>query len=258
MGTIKIATWNVNSLRVRLPQVLEWLAAHQPDILAVQETKVPDTHFPVGEIVAAGYRAAFSGQKGYNGVAILSRTPATDVVRHIPGVEDEQRRVLAASIDGLRVVNLYVPNGAFVGSDKYEYKLDWLDKLTGFLRQQLELYPKLIVVGDFNIAPEPRDVYDPDIWEGQVLFSEPERAAFRRLLALGLCDTFRLYEPSGGHYTWWDYRIRAFSRNQGLRIDHILTSPMLSQACVTCHIDRTPRSWDKPSDHAPVICEFGL
>jgi exodeoxyribonuclease-3 len=258
MPTSKVATWNVNSLRVRLPQMLEWIKVQQPDVLAVQETKVPDTDFPAWEIEAAGYHAAFSGQKGYNGVAILSRTPATEVARDIPDFQDEQRRILAATVGELRLVNLYVPNGAFVGSDKYDYKLQWLDRLLGFLQQQLEDYSRLVVVGDFNIAPEPRDVYDPKGWEGQVLFSEPERAAFQRMLALGLCDTFRLFEQAGGYYTWWDYRIRAFNRNHGLRIDHILASPALCQACVGCRIDKTPRGWEKPSDHAPVICEFNL
>ena len=255
---MRIATWNVNSLRVRLPQVLAWLNIHSPDVLAIQETKLADADFPLETIQEAGYQAAFSGQKTYNGVAILSRTPVADVVKGIPGMEDEQRRVLGGSFGEVRVLDLYVPNGAFVGSTKYEYKLAWLTKLTEHLKEELRRHPKLVVLGDFNIAPEEPDVYNPKAWEGQVLFSEPERAAFRRLLDLGLHDTFRRFEQGSGYYTWWDYRTRAFGRNHGLRIDHILTSPELYDTCTACVIDKAPRGWEQPSDHAPVLAEIAL
>ncbi len=252
----KIATWNVNSLRVRLPQVLDWLGTNQPDILALQETKLLDENFPQGEIEAAGYQVAYAGQKAYNGVALLSRSAATDIIRDIDGLDDDQRRVLFATCDRLRVLNVYVPNGENVESDKYQYKLTWLKKLTGYIRQQLVAHDRLVVLGDFNIAPEPRDVYDPELLEGQVLFSVPERTAFRTLLDTGLSDTFRLFNQEDKQYTWWDYRMMAFRRNRGLRIDHILASETLSKACVSCTIDKEPRRWERPSDHAPVIAEF--
>jgi exodeoxyribonuclease-3 len=255
---MKIATWNVNSLGVRLPQVLDWLAAEQPDILALQETKLVDEKFPLAAIESAGYRALYAGQKTYNGVALLSRAPGGEVVTAMPGLDDPQRRVLAASIDGVRVINLYVPNGESVSSDKYRYKLDWLAKLTGWLRAELAAHPRLIVLGDFNIAPEPRDVYDPKAWEGSVLFSEPERAAFGQLLGLGLCDSFRLFEQADKSFSWWDYRMQGFRRNLGLRIDHILASPALCQVCRACRIDKGPRAAERPSDHAPVVAEFAF
>lgn len=255
---MKIATWNVNSLGVRLPQVLDWLAAEQPDVLALQETKLVDEKFPLAEIEAAGYRALYAGQKTYNGVALLSRTPGGEVVTAIPGLDDPQRRVLAASVDGLRVINLYVPNGESISSDKYRYKLDWLARLTDWLRTELASHTRLVVLGDFNIAPEPRDVHDPKLWEGSVLYSEPERAAFRRLVETGLCDTFRLFEQADQSFSWWDYRMQAFRRNRGLRIDHILTSAPLCRACIACHIDKAPRMHERPSDHAPVIAEFSI
>jgi exodeoxyribonuclease-3 len=254
---MKIASWNVNSLNVRLPQVLAWLAAEAPDLLALQETKLVDEKFPRAEIEAAGYRAVYAGQKTYNGVAILSRAPATEVVSDIPKLDDGQRRVLAATYGDLRVINLYVPNGESVNSDKYRYKLDWLAALAQWLRAELASHPRLVVLGDLNIAPEPRDVYDPKAWEGSVLFSEPERAAFRRLLELGLCDTFRRFEQPDGSYSWWDYRMQGFRRNLGLRIDHILASAALCQACTASRIDKAPRAAERPSDHAPVVAEFG-
>jgi exodeoxyribonuclease-3 len=253
---MKFATWNVNSLNVRLPQVLAWLAAEQPDVLVLQETKLVDEKFPRAEIEAAGYRAIYAGQKTYNGVAILSRTPAQNSVSDIPGLDDTQRRVLAATIDGVRVLNLYVPNGESVESDKYRYKLDWLAKLNDWVRTELSRHPRLVVLGDFNIAPEPRDVHDPKQWEGRVLFSEPERAAFRQLLAAGLCDTFRLFDQPEKLFSWWDYRMQGFRRNHGLRIDHILASDALCKACSGCRIDREPRASERPSDHAPVLAEF--
>jgi exodeoxyribonuclease-3 len=253
---VKIATWNVNSLSVRLPQVLAWLTQEQPDILALQETKTVDEKFPRADIEAVGYRAIYSGQKTYNGVAILSRVAATDVVAGVPGLDDPQRRVLAASVGDTHVLNLYVPNGQSVDSDKYAYKLDWLEKTTAYVTQLLTRYPRLVVLGDFNIAPEERDVHDPQAWAGQVLFSDAERAALRRLLDTGLCDTFRLFDQPAGAYSWWDYRMAAFRRNLGLRIDHILASNELCQRCSACRIDKAPRAQERPSDHAPVVAEF--
>lgn len=253
---MKIATWNVNSLRVRLPQVLQWLQHERPDLLALQETKLTDDQFPETDCVAAGYHVVFSGQKTYNGVAILSRAPVTDVVTDIPGLDDPQRRVLAATCGETRLINLYVPNGESVESDKYRYKLDWLDKLTAWLKTELRQHAKLAVVGDFNIAPADPDVHDPEAWRGSVLFSDPEHAAFQRLLDLGLCDSFRRFDQPEKSFTWWDYRMNAFRRNLGLRIDHILASDALCDACTGCTIDKAPRGWERPSDHAPVIAEF--
>lgn len=255
---MKIATWNVNSLRVRLTHVLDWINAVRPDILALQETKLTDDTFPLLDIEGAGYSVIFSGQKSYNGVALLSRIPAHDVVRDIPDLDDIQRRVLSATYNDIRVLNVYVPNGASVGSEKYSYKLSWLDKLCAYIEQQLAIYPRLVVLGDFNIAPEDRDVHDPAAWEGQVMVSEAERTVFTRLLGLGLCDTFRLFEQESDLFSWWDYRAAAFRRNLGLRIDHILVSPALRQHCVTCSIDKGPRKLERPSDHAPVIAEFDI
>ncbi|HLA75721.1 MAG TPA: exodeoxyribonuclease III [Gammaproteobacteria bacterium] len=277
---MKIATWNVNSLRVRLPHLVEWVATACPDILALQETKLTDDFFPVQELAALGYQAVYAGQKSYNGVALLSRFEARDVVRDIPDLDDPQRRVLSATyavpqgiltdagtvpitdsvgvVQDVRVLNIYVPNGSSVGSEKYSYKLSWLDKLCAYIEAQLRLYPRLVVLGDFNIAPEDRDVHDPKIWEGQVMVSEAERHFFNRLLSLGLWDTFRLFEQQPELFSWWDYRAAAFRRNLGLRIDHILVSPALRQHCVTCSIDKTPRKLERPSDHAPVIAEFNI
>jgi exodeoxyribonuclease-3 len=251
-----IATWNVNSLRVRLPQVLDWLRAEQPDVLAMQETKCEDEKFPSAELAALGYRALFNGQKTYNGVATLVRETPADVCLALPGSDDAQRRVLAATVAGVRVVNVYVPNGERVGSPKYAYKLDWLERLRSFLSDELVRHPNLILLGDFNIAPEPRDVHDPALWDGQVLFSQPERDAFQRLLALGLHDGFRLFEQAEREFSWWDYRMGAFRRNHGLRIDHIVLSDALRRSCRTCRIDRAPRQWERPSDHAPVLADL--
>ncbi len=255
---MKIATWNVNSLNVRLPQVLDWLRDRQPDILAVQETKLPDPDFPILDIANVGYQAVFAGQKTYNGVAILSRLPASEIVTDLPGLDDPQRRVLGATVGKVRVLNLYVPNGQTVGSDKYAYKLAWLDKLAAWLETELSRHTRLVALGDFNIAPEDRDVHDPAAWAGHVLCSEPERAAFRRLLDLGLQDTFRLFEQAEPSFSWWDYRAAAFRRNLGLRIDHILASPALATTCTACQVDQAPRRLERPSDHAPVIAEFNL
>ncbi|WP_303902324.1 exodeoxyribonuclease III [Thiohalomonas denitrificans] len=257
---MKIATWNVNSLRVRLPHVLDWLERHQPDFLALQEIKMMDDECPVDALRTAGYHTLVSGQKTYNGVAILSREAAegdvNDVIRDLPGFDDPARRVLAANYGALRVINLYVPNGQRVDSDKYTYKLDWLEHATAWLKEELQRRENVLVVGDFNIAPEPRDVYDPELWKGRVLFSEPERAAFRGLLELGLADTFRLFQQEEGSFSWWDYRMGAFRRNRGLRIDHILASPALTERCTASGIDTKPRRLERPSDHAPVVAEF--
>lgn len=258
MTTFKIATWNVNSLRVRLPHVLTWLKDVKPDVLALQETKMPDEDFPFEALEEAGYHAVSSGQKTYNGMAILSRVKAGDIVTDLPGLADPQRRVLGAAFGDIRVLDLYVPNGESVTSDKYNYKLNWLTQLDIFLRDELKKYPKMIVLGDFNIAPEEIDVHNPALWDGQVLFSGPERKAFYSILDTGLNDCYRCLNPAEKNYTWWDYRMNAYKRNMGLRIDHILASQTLQSACIKCFIDKAPRSWERPSDHAPVIAEFNI
>ncbi len=252
---MKLTTWNVNSLKVRLPQVLAWLAAQQPDALCLQETKLEDDKFPRAEIEAAGYHAAFSGQKTYNGVAILTRQPLA-AAAGIPGFDDPQKRVIAVTLDGVRIVCVYVPNGESVESDKYRYKLDWLTALTGWLRMELVQHPKLALLGDFNIAPGDADVHDPQAWAGKVLCSNAERSAFTQLTALGLQDSFRLFDQPENSFTWWDYRMNAFRRKMGLRIDHILASAALAGSCRSCVIDVEPRRNERPSDHAPVIAEF--
>lgn len=254
--SLKVATWNVNSLKVRLPQVLEWLEVVKPDVLALQETKVLDVDFPLAAITQAGYQAVYSGQRTYNGVAILSRAASTDIITDIHGLEDPQRRVLAAIIGDVRVINLYVPNGESIISPKYIYKLDWLEKLRYWLAEELKAHSKVIVLGDFNIAPEDQDVYDPKAWTGQVLFSDKERAALKELFELGLVDCFRLKSQPEQSFSWWDYRMNSFKRNRGLRIDHILASPQLSSQCLNSYIDKGPRGSERPSDHAPVVAEF--
>ena len=231
---MRLATWNVNSLKVRLPQVIGWLQAHQPDMLCLQETKLEDANFPERDIRAAGYHACYSGQKAYNGVAILSKAPVSDALTAVPGFSDPQKRVLAANVNGIRIVCLYVPNGQSVDSDKYRYKLDWLAAVTAWLKSELAANPRLAVAGDFNIAPDARDVHDPKAWEGQVLVSIPERQAFQDLLAIGLKDSFRLFEQPAQAFTWWDYRMNAFKRRMGLRIDHVLVSDGLAPACRSC------------------------
>ncbi|MFQ6023130.1 MAG: exodeoxyribonuclease III [Acidiferrobacterales bacterium] len=255
---MKIATWNVNSLRVRLNHVLNWISTHQPDILCLQETKITDADFPLDEIRQAGYVAVYAGQKTYNGVAILSRMPAEEVEGNIHGLSAEQKRMISATYGELRVLNVYVPNGQTVGSEKYAYKLDWLDRLTAYIAEQLKRYPQLALLGDFNIAPAERDVHDPVMWEGSVLFSDKERAAFRMLLGTGLIDVFRKFEQPPNSFTWWDYRVGAFRRDLGLRIDHILCSAPLSDKCTGCTIDKEPRRRERPSDHAPVLAEFAI
>ena len=253
---MKLATWNVNSLRVRLPHLIDWLAAHRPDAMCIQETKCDDATFPAEELAAAGYCALHNGQKSYNGVAILTRSPSSEVCRAIPRYADPASRVLAADYEGARIVCVYVPNGQSVGSDKYEYKLAWLEALRLWLEEELARTPRLAVLGDFNIAPEPRDVHDPALWEGKIHFSERERAALKRLFELGFADAFRLFEQPERSYTWWDYRMLSFRRKMGLRIDHILLAPDLARGCRSCAIDVEPRKLERPSDHAPVICEL--
>ncbi len=255
---MKIATWNVNSLRVRLPQVLEWLAVNPVDVLGIQETKLIDENFPRAEIEAAGYQVAFSGQKTYNGVALLSRTPLSDVQVGIPNFKDEQKRVIAATCNDVRIINLYVPNGQAVGSDKYQYKLIWLEALRVWLGDEFRRSERIVVVGDFNIAPADEDVHDPLVWKDQVLCSVPEREAFNAVTTLGYRDCFRLFPQEPQCYSWWDYRAAGFRRNLGLRIDHILANATFAQACTGCVIDKAPRKQERPSDHAPVIAEFTL
>ena len=250
---MKLATWNVNSLKVRLPQVVQWLADNPVDVLCLQETKLTDDKFPLAEIEKIGYQAVFTGQKTYNGVAILSRHPMSEVVKNNPRLEDEQQRIIGATIEGMRVVCAYVPNGQTVDSDKYQYKLKWLNALHDWLADECKSHENLALLGDYNIAPEDRDVHDPAAWQGQVLVSDPERAEFRRLLDLGFKDAFRLFEQPEKTYSWWDYRMMAFRRNMGLRIDHILLTAPLAGRCSACSIDKLPRKWEQPSDHTPVV-----
>jgi exodeoxyribonuclease III len=254
---LKLATWNVNSLAVRLPQLLDWLAANPVDALVLQETKLVDEKFPQAEVEAAGYRVQCFGQKTYNGVALLSRADATDVQKNIPGFDDEQARVITGTVEGLRVVGAYVPNGQAPDSDKFAYKMRWLHALRNWLDDELQRHPALVLMGDFNIAPEDRDVHDPIAWAGQVLCTPEERAHFQGLLALGLVDSFRLFDQGPKPWTWWDYRNLAFRKNQGLRIDHILVSTGLAGRVAACEIDRAPRKNERPSDHVPVVLTLG-
>ncbi len=258
---MKLATWNVNSLAVRLPQLLDWLAAHPVDAMVLQETKLSDDKFPQAEIEAAGYHVAFHGQKTYNGVALLSRgTLAERLVKNIPNHDDDQARLIAGTVTGplgaVRVIGAYFPNGQAPGSEKFAYKMAWLDALQGWLREELAAHPRLVLMGDFNIAPEDRDVHDPVAWAGQIHCTDEERAHFRALLALGLHDAFRLFEQPPRSWSWWDYRNLAFRKNQGLRIDHILVSDALKPHVAACTIDKLPRKNERPSDHAPVVVEL--
>jgi exodeoxyribonuclease-3 len=253
---MKLATWNINSLNVRLPHVLDWLGKHQPDVLCLQETKLEDPKFPADALRDAGYEAIVHGQKTYNGVAILSRLPMSDAQTGIPGFEDEQKRVLSATISGVRVVCAYVPNGENLTSPKFEYKMKWMEAFRLWLKDELERYPKLAVVGDYNVAPEAQDVHDPALWENKIHFTEPERKQLHALFDIGLVDAFRLFDQPERSYTWWDYRMMAFRRKMGLRIDHILLSPELAKLCTSCTIDIEPRRLERPSDHAPVIAEL--
>lgn len=254
---MKLATWNVNSLKVRLPQVLDWLVSAQPDFLGLQELKLDQDKFPVDAIREAGYHAVWAGQKTYNGVAILSKLPAKDVVVNIPGDNDHQMRLIAATyqtaVGPLRLVDVYCPNGQSLESEKYEYKLGWFDRLSQWLEGELQDHANLAILGDYNIAPTDEDVHDPKRWKNQVLVSEPEREAFRRLIGLGLTDSFRLFDQPEKSFSWWDYRLNAYKRNAGLRIDHVLLSKPLADRCQSCLIDRAPRENEQPSDHTPVV-----
>ena len=253
---MKLATWNVNSLAVRLPQLLDWLRANPVDALVLQETKLTDDKFPFAEIEAAGYQSSWHGQRTYNGVALLSRTAPAQVQRNIPGFDDEQARVIGATVGELRIVGAYFPNGQSPESDKFQYKLRWIEALRDWLRAELATNPRLVLMGDFNIAPEDRDVYDPVAWAGQIHCTPEEREHFRQLLALGMVDAFRLFEQPPKSWSWWDYRNLAFRKNQGLRIDHILVSTALQPQVAACVIDKLPRKNERPSDHAPVIVEL--
>jgi exodeoxyribonuclease-3 len=261
-GTFSIATWNVNSLRVRGEQVLQWLASASPDVVALQETKMQDPDFPHPEFTAAGYHSVFSGQKTYNGVALLSKLPMTDFVRDIPDFDDPPRRVLAATIahpkGDFRVINLYVPNGQAPGSEKFAYKLRWLEALTRWLRREAERHPNLVVLGDFNVAPEDRDVHDPAAWVGCVHVSPEERSALKAVLDVGLVDVFRQFDQPEKSFSWWDYRQGAFRRNHGLRIDLILAHRQLLARLSSCRIDVEPRRAERASDHTPVIAAFNI
>lgn len=253
---MKIATWNVNSMNVRQSQVLEWLGNHEPDVLVLQEIKQLTEKFPGEALAEMGYHAIASGQKTYNGVAVVSKTPVSDPVTDFPGFEDPQRRILATTIDGVRIINLYVPNGSEVGSEKYAYKLEWLAALRGFLKAELAEHPNLVVLGDFNIAPADPDVYDPEKWGDAILCSPLERQALGKLLDLGLTDVFRKFDQPENTFSWWDYRAAGFRRNAGLRIDLILTSDSMTGCCTASYVDKEPRAWERPSDHAPVVAEF--
>lgn len=253
---MKIATWNVNSLKVRLDHLLEWLARCQPDAVCLQETKTEDSAFPAAAIEAAGYRVAYFGQKTYNGVAILARSNIESVTMGIPGFADEQKRVLSAAVSGVRLVCAYVPNGQSLDSDKYRYKLDWLAAFTEWLRGEVAAHPAIAVLGDYNIAPADEDVHDPVAWAGQVLVSPAEREAFDKLRAVGFKDSFRLFPQPERSFTWWDYRMNAFRRKMGLRIDHILLSDALAARCTSCMVDVAMRALERPSDHAPVVAEL--
>lgn len=253
---MKIATWNVNSLRVRLAHVLDWLETNQPDVLSLQETKTIDENFPVDEIKEAGFEVVYSGQKTYNGVAIISRSPASEVVTDVPGLDDPQRRILAATINNVRILNLYVVNGQEVGSEKYEWKLHWLEQVTNYIKNQLQAHERFVVMGDFNIAPGDEDTYDPEVWRDRILCSVPERDALNNIMELGLTDSFRLFEQEENSFSWWDYRAAAFRRNMGLRIDLILSNAAMTDTCKQSYIDKIPRRLERPSDHTPVIAEF--
>ena len=254
----RIATWNVNSLRVRLPHVLQWLESEQPDVLALQETKMTDENFPVEEVRIAGYHVIFSGQKTYNGVATLSKAETTNIITDFPDFDDPQRRILCTTINNVTILNLYIPNGSEIDSDKYRYKLEWLSYLQKFTELLVNKYENVVLLGDFNIAPEDRDVHDPIAWEGKVLVSPSERDAFKSLLSNSLLDCFRIFEQEDNSFSWWDYRAAGFQRNLGMRIDHILATDTLADLCTACRIDKYPRTLERPSDHTPVVAEFDI
>ena len=254
----KIATWNVNSLKVRLPHVLTWMEKEKPDVLALQETKSVDENFPVDAIREAGYQVSFTGQKTYNGVATISKSPIKTISKGLPNFSDEQKRVLVINTKNIIILNIYVPNGSEINSEKYKYKLKWLSKLHPFIKKLQKKNSRLIILGDFNIAPEDRDVHDPKEWEGCVLVSKSERNEFEKLLSNNMIDCFRIFNNENNHFSWWDYRAASFRRNRGVRIDHILASKSMSQSCKACYIDKGPRKLERPSDHTPVIGEFDI
>jgi exodeoxyribonuclease-3 len=253
---VRIATWNVNSLRVRLSHLLDWLADAQPDVACLQETKTEDANFPVAELRSAGYESVYCGQKSYNGVAILARSPITEVAHGIPDFVDDPKRCIAGTVDGVRVVCLYAPNGEAPGTEKYAYKLRWYEALERWMQRAVLETPNLAVLGDMNVAPEDRDVHNPKRWQGKIHVSEPERAALRKVVGAGLSDAFRMFPQPEKSFSWWDYRLRAFERGWGLRIDLVLLSPALAKRCTGCTIDLAPRKRERPSDHAPVIVEL--
>ncbi len=253
---MKIASWNVNSLKVRLQHVLQWCKDNKPDILAIQETKLTDDKFPEKEIKDAGLHVVFSGQPTYNGVAIISSSPATEIITDIKGLDDPQRRIVAATIDDIRIINLYVVNGQAPDTEKYHYKMHWLDKVTDFIAEQMQTYENVVVLGDFNIAPDDRDVYDPVYWQDKILCTDLERQKLNEILDLGFDDSFRLLHDDAGHFSWWDYRMGGFPRNLGMRIDLILSNEPMSEMLTSAYIDKQPRSWERPSDHTPVVAEF--
>ena len=255
---MKIATWNVNSMNVRQPHVVEWLQNHEPDVLVLQEIKQVTEKFPSEVLLELGYHSIASGQKTYNGVAVISKTPPVDPVYDFPSLEDPQRRILASTIGDVRVVDLYIPNGSEVGSEKYAYKLDWLKSLHSFLEAEMQQHENVVVLGDFNIAPADADVYDPEKWGEAILCSPLEREALRELFKLGLTDVFRKFEHPEGTFSWWDYRAAGFRRNAGLRIDLILTSDAMTERCTASYVDKEPRAWERPSDHTPVVAEFDI
>lgn len=255
---MKIVSWNVNSLNVRLPHVLQWMESVQPDVLALQETKMTDDKFPVDAIKEAGYEVVYSGQKTYNGVAIISKHNIEDVITDVPELDDPQRRILGATINGVRILDLYVVNGSEVDSEKYAYKLNWLDKVTNYIEHNIKQHDKYVVLGDFNIAPKDEDVHDPDAWRDKILCSVPERDALQRILDLGFTDSFRLFDQEEETFSWWDYRAAGFRRNLGLRIDLVLSNNAMTKMCKASYVDKEPRRWERPSDHAPAVAEFDL
>ncbi len=256
--SFKIASWNVNSLKVRLPHVLMWLEKTKTDILVLQETKTVDENFPQQEIEDAGYNVVYQGQKTYNGVAILCKNDfiIEDVVMDVPDLDDPQRRILAATINGIRILDLYVVNGSEVGSEKFAYKLDWIEKVTNFIEQQAKQYPQFVVLGDFNIAPADRDVHNPKSWKDKILCSVEERDGLKKICDIGFVDTFRQFEQEDQTFSWWDYRSGGYDKNMGLRIDLVLASTKLAEQCTASYIDPEPRGWERPSDHAPAVAEF--
>ena len=255
---MKICTWNLNSLNVRLDQLCSWISAKKPDVVCIQETRMVDEKFPVDRISELGYFSTFAGQKSNNGVAVISRSKMTNLVTDFPNFEDPQRRLLATTIDNIRIVNVYIPFGGEVASDKYKYKLKWLGHLLVFIKVEMQRHENVILIGDYNIAPTDDDVYDPERWEGKVLCSEPERNMYRNLIDTGLTDLYRKFKQPPKSYSSWSYSHDAFQLNNGFRIDHILASVSMANKCIACEIDKEPRSWERPSDHAPVLATFDL